>query len=67
MNGFKLVNITKPGYWYYIDGKMYHRLSFTKKKLVEQGYSKNNTEFEIMNKRGALRFWDCGVKKYELQ
>mgnify|MGYP003974068031 CR=1 FL=1 len=67
LNGFKIVDISKPGYWYYVDGVMYHRLSFTKKKLIKEGYSKDSTEFEIMNKRGALRFWDCGVKKYELQ
>lgn len=63
--GFELVSTSKPGYWYYLNGKMYHRLSWSKKKLIKMGHDPNLTEFEIMESLGALRFWDCGVKKYE--
>lgn len=64
--GFKLISTSKPGYWYYVNDRLYHRLSWSKKKLVALGHDSNKTEFEIMNSIGALRFWDCGVKKYEL-
>lgn len=63
--GFKLVKRSNPGYWYFYDNRMYHRLSFTKKKLVARGFSAGKTEFEIMDEIGALRFWDCGEKLYE--
>jgi hypothetical protein len=65
-NNFTLTSTTKPGYWYYLSDKIYHRLSWTKAKLVKAGHDSNLTEHEIMRNIGALRFYDCGHNYYEL-
>jgi hypothetical protein len=65
-NNFVETHITKPGYWYFLNGDMYHRLSWTKKKLVKMGYSADKTELEIMQQLGALRIYDCGHKHFIL-
>lgn len=66
-NGFKFVSQTGPGYWYFYQGRMWHRLSWTKKKLVSMGHSQTKTEFEIMNELGALRIFDAGHNKFEME
>jgi hypothetical protein len=66
-NGFVETHTTKPGYWYFLNGTMYHRLSWTKKKLVKMGYSADKTEMEIMQELGALRIYDCGHKHFILK
>jgi hypothetical protein len=63
--GFKLLNITEPGYWYYKGRIKYNRFNFRKDILVKQGYDVNKTEFEIMDSKGYLRVWDCGNFKFE--
>jgi hypothetical protein len=63
--GFKLLNITEPGYWYYKGRIKYNRFNFRKDILVKQGYDINKTEFEIMDSKGYLRVWDCGNFKFE--
>lgn len=53
-------------YWY-IDprtNKRYHRYSFTKKNLIEQGFDPNKTELEIMIDRGYLPIFDSGQSKW---
>lgn len=66
-NNFELVHTTKPGYWYFLNGKMYHRLSWQKSKLVSLGYDVNLTEKAIMNELGAIRVYDCGHNYFELK
>jgi hypothetical protein len=65
-NNFKLLHTTKPGYWYLLKGVMYHRLSWTKKKLVGLGHDSSKTEHDIMAELGAMRIYDCGHNYYEL-
>jgi len=63
--GFVLKMTTTPGYWYLFSGKLYHRLSWTKKKLVRLGHDPHLTESQIMKNLGATRFFDCGHNYYE--
>lgn len=67
-NGFECVSITAPGYWYFVNGQEYHRLSWSKKRLVEMGYDKNKTEKQIMDEDVASnRVYDAGNVKYKLE
>jgi hypothetical protein len=66
-NNFELKLVTKPGYWYFYNNTMYHRLSWTKSKLVSMGYDSTKTEEEIMTSINALRIYDCGHNYYELR
>lgn len=64
---FKLIGKTKPNYWYWNkNGKLprLNRMSYTKKKLVKEGFSKDKTEFQIMEERGFYRIYDCGSYKF---
>lgn len=63
--GFHLDHET-IGYWY-IDRKMkrYHRYSFTKGKLINDGFDKNKTEREIMRNIGYYRIYDSGQKRWK--
>lgn len=68
-NNFIFVHKTPPNYWYvkkdnYLN--RYHRFLFRKNVLVAEGFSKNETEWEIMQKKGYDRIWDCGSLKFEL-
>lgn len=67
--GFRLDNTSKPNYFYVGEKytKRFNRSSFTKHKLVEQGYNPNKTEWEIMQELGYDRIWDCGNRKYILE
>lgn len=59
--GFELDSISNPGYWYLDKNKKrYHRLNFTKKKLIKEGHNPNETEWQIMQNLGYDRIWDCG-------
>ena len=63
---FTLNTSSKYSYWY-IDPKTYtryHRLNFTKKKLIKLGYSDQLTESEIMKSKGYLNIFDSGQDKY---
>lgn len=66
-NGFKWIKDTNPGYWYVIGNTLQHRLSWTKKKLVEMGHDKNLTENEIMRLNGIPRYYDCGHGIFKLE
>ena len=62
--GFELIGITKPNYYYVIDGKKENRINYQKHKLVKKGYDKNLTEVEIMSQLGYYRIFNCGNEKY---
>jgi hypothetical protein len=65
--GFKLINKTKPNYWYTKNYKTReHRFKFRKDILVSQGFDSLKTEKEIMSELGYHRIWDCGSFKYEM-
>lgn len=64
--GFEKLCDVKPGYWYVKprEEKMYHRLNYTKSKLVNMGYDPDMTEKQITQSMGLLRVWDCGKIKW---
>lgn len=66
---FELVSTSKPNYWYSVPGyhKREYRYNYTKGKLVKQGHDPQLTEFQIMDKLGAARIWDCGMLKFEIK
>lgn len=65
-SGFLQMPDTKPGYWYFVNNHLEHRLSWTKKKLVDLGYSNDRTEEDIMlNEIKALKIFDCGHRLYK--
>ena len=66
-NNFVCTHITKPGYWYFINRKLYHRLNWTKKKLIKMGFDSFLTEKEIMISMGAIKIFDCGHKHFILR
>jgi len=66
-NKFTETHVTSPGYWYYVNGRMYHRLSWTKKKLVAMGFDSNKTEEVLMREIGAIKIFDCGHKHFILR
>lgn len=66
-NGFQFISQTPPNYWYIKNGdslNRYHRFSYRKDVLVKEGFSKENSEWEIMKMKGYDRIWDCGSMKY---
>lgn len=73
-NGFNMVELIKPDYTYY-NSKVsrynrFHKFSFGKNLLKEkfpQIYSKDKTEWQIMQELGYDRIWDCGKYRYELK
>ena len=64
--GFKEDSISKTSYWYIDKNNMkrYHRLNFSKKQLIKKGYSKDLTEFQIMDGLNYFRIYDSGQTKY---
>ena len=62
--GFSLSHLSRPNYYYVVDGIRKHRYAFTKHKLVSEGYDSNKTEEEIMRERKIYRIFDCGNLKY---
>ena len=71
-NGFKLMHISRPGY-FYVDinkYKRYHRYTFRKnnlKKLFPDNFDPNKTEFEIMDSiKNFERVWNSGNNVYEI-
>lgn len=57
---------TNIGYYYTDYKKRYSRLNFQKHKLVEQGYDKSKTEWQIIQELGFDRIWDCGQTTWVL-
>lgn len=64
--GFDFVKYTNPGYFYTKSHIKYHRFKFQKHKLVNEGFDKNKTEYQIMTERGFYKIWDTGNFVYEL-
>lgn len=67
--GFKFIHQSDPNYWYVSTKDFlhrFHRFTFRKDKLVKEGFSKDKTEWEIMQERGFDRIWDCGTMKFEI-
>lgn len=68
-NNFKLVDVTKPNYYYFKDGlNIYSRQVFQKHKLRDKldNFDPLLTEVVNMYNNGYLRFWDCGNYKFLL-
>lgn len=63
--GFDFIRYTSPGYFYAKSHIKYHRFKFQKHKLVNEGYDKNKTEYEIMTERGFYKIWDTGNFVFE--
>jgi endogenous inhibitor of DNA gyrase (YacG/DUF329 family) len=60
-NGFELVKITQPGYFWVVGGIRKKRENYQKWKLKNMsGYDDNLTEKEIMEKNGYYRIFDAG-------
>lgn len=70
--GFTHLGSTPPNYYYFNNhmGKTIgfeSRIKYQKHKLKEmQSYDASLTEFEIMDKEGYFRIYDCGNNKYGL-
>jgi very-short-patch-repair endonuclease len=67
-NGFALVNMTRPNYWYSKGGVRYARTSFMKHKLHKKlkTFDENMTEYENMTLNGFVRIHDAGSLKFEM-
>jgi hypothetical protein len=64
VNGFELIRINSPGY-YYVDGnynKRYNRMGFQKKLIGAVG----KTEYERARELGFNKIYDCGTLAYGL-
>ena len=61
--------ILEPNYNYIIDGKTrFHKFNFRKQTLLKRypnsGLTEDMTEYEMTQKLGFYRIWDCGLFKY---
>lgn len=69
-NGFTLLDVTKPNYFYIHPNKfnIFHREQFQKHKLEKllEVFDKEKTEVENMKLNGYSRIWDCGNYKFVL-
>lgn len=52
------------GYWYVKNDKRYHRSSFTKKALIQQGLDAGQTEMQLMKSLGYQVIWDAGNSRW---
>jgi len=62
--GFELNHITKPNYYYVIDGIKHYRFGFRKDILIKEGYDSNKTEHDIMLERKIYRIYNSGNYKF---
>jgi len=67
--GFILEKITKPGYYWWRNNKMYNRRTFQKHKLCKSlaSFDPDKTEAENMFANGYRRIWDAGHFKLWLE
>ena len=67
--GFKLDKVLKPDY-YYINNKLdlFHKFNFRKQTLLKKYPNKelneNMTEYEMTQKLGYYKIWNCGLLRY---
>jgi hypothetical protein len=62
--GFKKVSLSKPNYFWVVDGIRKHRFNFNKKRLIKMGYDKNKSESQILQEIGYYRVYSCGQEKW---
>lgn len=62
--GFKLESITRPNYYYVVNGSRKNRYSFRKDRLVAMGYDKSKSESVIMKELGYNKIFDSGNLKF---
>lgn len=62
--GFKKVSLSKPNYFWVVDGIRKHRFNFNKKRLIKMGYSKDKSESQILHDIGYYRVYSCGQEKW---
>lgn len=60
--GMEYVGLTKPNYYYIVNGKRENRIKYQKHKLVKEGYDEKLTEHQIMINRNISRIYNCGNK-----
>lgn len=60
--GFTLTRVSPPGYYYFGNTGLEHRLKFQKHKLEKllPQFDKNKTEEDNMFLNGYRKLWDCG-------
>ena len=65
---FRLDREIKHSYWYLRpnEHKLYHRLTYSKQKLIQQGHDPAKSESEITRSLGLLKVWDCGKLRWIL-
>lgn len=62
--GFIKKSLSKPNYFWVVDGERKHRYNYSKRKLVQKGFDTNKTEVEIMNDLGYWRVFSTGQEKW---
>lgn len=62
--GFSKVSLSKPNYFWVVDGVRRHRYNYSKRKLIKLGFDSNKTEVEIMHERGYYRIFSTGQEKW---
>lgn len=63
--GFSQIHLSKPNYFWVVNGLREHRFKYNKQKLIKEGFDPNKTEVEIMHERGYYRIWGCGQVRWE--
>ena len=63
--GFKHSHDSKPNYFYVDNFVRMNRFGFRKSMLVNEGFSKDKSEHEIMLERGIYRIYDCGTMVFK--
>lgn len=62
--GFRQDGISRPSYYYIINGRRHNRMEFTKTKLVAAGFPNDKSEHDIMLSRKIYRIYDCGNLRF---
>lgn len=62
--GFEKIGLSKPNYFWIVNGVKKHRFNYTKSKLVKSGHNPDKTEEEIMYDCGYYRIYSCGQEKW---
>ena len=62
--GFEMNGLSRPCYYWQINGIRYHRSNFMKGKLIECQHDASLTENEVMRARHAYKIWDAGKIKF---